>query len=128
MMTDFGTRCNPKTDTKQQIKVINPDIEAKSSMKQECPIKGMVFIDNKCQCQADLERVNDKCLAKCGSNSKRDLKTGECACDIGYESIGLSKTCVKKCEENQVRDISGTCICSSGYVLSDATKKCERNS
>ena len=63
-MTDFGTRCNPKTQPKQQIKVINSDTEATRNMKQECPIKGMVFNENKCECQNDLERVNDKCMKK----------------------------------------------------------------
>ncbi len=86
----------------------------------------MIFIDNKCQCQTDLERINNKCLTKCGSNSKRNTKSGECACDTGYETIGTTKTCINKCEENQVRDSYGVCVCSSGYVLSDVTKKCER--
>jgi hypothetical protein len=53
-MTDFGTRCNIKTQPKQQIKVINSDNEAIINMKQECPIKGMIFIGNKCECQNDL--------------------------------------------------------------------------
>ncbi len=84
IMTDFGTRCNPLTDIKQPVKVISSGIEVISNMKQDCPIKGMIFIDNKCQCENNLEQVNNKCVIRCGPNSKRDLKTGDCICDIGY--------------------------------------------
>lgn len=59
--------------------------------------------DNTCECNSGYEKVDGKCLVKCGKHEVRNNKK-ECECEPGYVSV--NNQCLKKvkCSLDQIYD------------------------
>ena len=97
---------------------------------EKCKDKYLRNMAGECilQCPSDEKVEGDKCVKRCPDVKKIwDAFLGECRDFCNYEEEDLfDGSCLKKCEPNQIRDDSGTCITiGSGYTCNTVTGDCE---